>query len=720
MPNVVLASQFDVLGNRTSLSATIAGTKDFFNSFGYDALSQLLSVTQMGQSGGNAVAPKGIGFAYNLDGQFTGALRFDPTTASPHPDIALGTFSYDAQGRLASLAYTHAGNPIDTFGYQYDTLDRVSQFSSIDGTASYAYDKTSQLTSVVYTGGGHQPANESFQYDPNGNQKGPSPAGPNFTVGADNLLSSDGTFDLFYDAEGNLIEKKRISTAPATDYDTKQAWDYRNRLTDVWQYNNSGVLTQHEHLVYDPFDRLIGRYIDSTGNGTFDQTQLYVYDGTDVVLQFNAAGSLTNRYLNAPSPSGSDQVFAEEDVTSLTSPGTVTWPLTDQQGSPRDIVNSASVLVDHIIYSAFGQTVYESSPSVHHLEGFAGGLPDPVTGEIHFGARNLNAVDAVWSSEDPTGFLAGDTNLSRYTGNSPTNYTDPTGLAKRTSVGHHYANVARVERLHRAGKITDEAYHLAMGFYTGPTSPRHSGGSCDGVTHDRYTKAVDKIFEAELKKLERRGGKPLSGDQMDRLIRSKIIGSSDPDIRAFNAEATRRAKAFAKANPGVARPKTDKKSLIQQGKDFVKSNKGRLAKIAGVMAIAVGGVLDEAFGAIGEIGDDESPVRREFLAAIAAIEDENLAGASCHVVGTGKGDGVTGELSALGYGRAAAALEKTWNDLLQRAQTEAMQNLVDGQDEADAAPDTPPILAPGGEFEPLSEEEAAQMGRPQGTAPPEE
>jgi len=432
VPNVVLASQFDVLGNRTSLSATIAGTKDFFNSFGYDALSQLLSVTQMGQSGGNAVAPKGIGFAYNLDGQFTGALRFDPTTASPHPDIALGTFSYDAQGRLASLAYTHAGNPIDTFGYQYDTLDRVSQFSSIDGTASYAYDKTSQLTSVVYTGGGHQPANESFQYDPNGNQKGPSPAGPNFTVGADNLLSSDGTFDLFYDAEGNLIEKKRISTAPATDYDTKQAWDYRNRLTDVWQYNNSGVLTQHEHLVYDPFDRLIGRYIDSTGNGTFDQTQLYVYDGSDVVLQFNPGApgpsSLTNRYLNGPSPSGSDQVFAEEDVTSLTSPGTVTWPLTDQQGSPRDIVNSLSVPVDHIIYSAFGQTVYESSTSVHHLEGFAGGLPDPVTGEIHFGARNLNAVDAVWSSQDPLGFGGGDTNVSRYVGNSPTNYTDPTGL----------------------------------------------------------------------------------------------------------------------------------------------------------------------------------------------------------------------------------------------------------------------------------------------------
>ncbi len=33
-----------------------------------------------------------------------------------------------------------------------------------------------------------------------------------------------------------------------------------------------------------------------------------------------------------------------------------------------------------------------------------------------------------WLSNDPIGFAAGDTNLQRYVGNSPTNYVDPTGL----------------------------------------------------------------------------------------------------------------------------------------------------------------------------------------------------------------------------------------------------------------------------------------------------
>ena len=38
-----------------------------------------------------------------------------------------------------------------------------------------------------------------------------------------------------------------------------------------------------------------------------------------------------------------------------------------------------------------------------------------------------------WISEDPIGFAAGDANLYRYVGNSPTNYTDPDGLERRSA-----------------------------------------------------------------------------------------------------------------------------------------------------------------------------------------------------------------------------------------------------------------------------------------------
>src|SRR5208283_5277438 len=38
-----------------------------------------------------------------------------------------------------------------------------------------------------------------------------------------------------------------------------------------------------------------------------------------------------------------------------------------------------------------------------------------------------------WTSEDPLGFAAGDTNLYRYVGNGPTDGTDPTGLLPDSS-----------------------------------------------------------------------------------------------------------------------------------------------------------------------------------------------------------------------------------------------------------------------------------------------
>jgi RHS repeat-associated protein len=341
--------------------------------------------------------------------------------------VATGSFTYDTDNRLTGLAYTANGgqSSIDTFGWAYNAGSLVTSFTSNDGTASYSYDPTNQLTSATYTtnSGGHQPANESYSFDSNGNRNMTG-----YSTGSDNLTSSDGTYNYGYDADGNLVSRTQIASTYSTDYRTTYTWDYRNRLTDVENFDNNGVLTQHVHYVYDVFDHLIATEVDTTGDGTYNVIQRYVVEGGQPVLEFDNNDNLIQRNLVAPDPAGVDAVMAQE----TTSTGAVTWMLDDNEGTPRDIVNNSSQVVNHMVYSAFGLDVYESNSSYVHWNGFAGSHDDTYTGLDENGLRWDNPATGKWLSQDPIDFLGGDANLSRYSGNSPTNGMDPSGLASVT------------------------------------------------------------------------------------------------------------------------------------------------------------------------------------------------------------------------------------------------------------------------------------------------
>ena len=60
--------------------------------------------------------------------------------------------------------------------------------------------------------------------------------------------------------------------------------------------------------------------------------------------------------------------------------------------------------------------------------GFAGGLYDPDTGLVRFGARDYDAETGRWTARDPILFGGGQANLYVYVGNDPINSVDPTGL----------------------------------------------------------------------------------------------------------------------------------------------------------------------------------------------------------------------------------------------------------------------------------------------------
>lgn len=420
-PVVTLTQGYNALGMRTALTALIGSDKDFANTYTYDNLQRMTRVTQEDQSGGNVVADKRIDFAYNALGQFSTINRYASTNTSEF--VASSTFSYDYTHRLTSLAHAQNLTNLAGYDYTYDAASRITAIDSvIDDVTAYTHDDSGQLTDADHIG----QADEAYTYDDNGNR---IMAG--HTVDPNNRLVSDGTYNYEYDDEGNRTAKVTIATSARTEY----TWDYRNRLTKITFKNSGGTVLKTVDQAYDVNNQWVRSTYDSNGptsGGISDR--FFIYDGSQIALEFdNTAGSdVSHRYLWGPNV---DQLFADEQVTSTGSAGSVIWPLTDHLGTARDLVTyNASTDVatnaNHRRYDSFGNVVSETNSAVDLLFGFTGRAYDENSGLQNNLNRWYDAVTGQWLSEDPIGFDAGDANVRRYVGNNAISGLDATGLAE--------------------------------------------------------------------------------------------------------------------------------------------------------------------------------------------------------------------------------------------------------------------------------------------------
>jgi len=90
--------------------------------------------------------------------------------------------------------------------------------------------------------------------------------------------------------------------------------------------------------------------------------------------------------------------------------------------------SSTEVIAQSLTYSIYGKVLSDSNPGFQPFV-FTGGLYDPDTGLVRFGAREYNAEIGRWMTKDPILFNGGDTNLYGYVMNDPVNFIDPNGLA---------------------------------------------------------------------------------------------------------------------------------------------------------------------------------------------------------------------------------------------------------------------------------------------------
>jgi RHS repeat-associated protein len=107
--------------------------------------------------------------------------------------------------------------------------------------------------------------------------------------------------------------------------------------------------------------------------------------------------------------------------------GTTGWYLTDNLGSVRDIVSTSGSELDHIVYDSFGNIVTETDAANGDRFKFAEMQYDATIGQYFDNARWYESSAGRFLTQDPIGFAAGDSDLYRYTGNSPINACDRSG-----------------------------------------------------------------------------------------------------------------------------------------------------------------------------------------------------------------------------------------------------------------------------------------------------
>lgn len=99
----------------------------------------------------------------------------------------------------------------------------------------------------------------------------------------------------------------------------------------------------------------------------------------------------------------------------------------DHRGSVNLVVDVDSGAIEQkITYSEFGEVLSDTNPGFQPF-GFAGGLYDPDTKLVRFGARDYDGKLGRWLSKDPIRFAGGDENLYGYVLNDPVNLIDYKG-----------------------------------------------------------------------------------------------------------------------------------------------------------------------------------------------------------------------------------------------------------------------------------------------------
>jgi RHS repeat-associated protein len=287
--------------------------------------------------------------------------------------------TYDARVRLESA--TRDGV---TTAYAYDPNGNLTE---INGATFGSYDAQDRLVSFVEPGGGSW----NLTYSNNGD--------------LEQKLGDAQTYEFEYDLSSNLRSVQITGTGAGN---VGYIVDGLNRRVEKEATASSGAV--NEGLLYDEQGRVVAEL-----DGSNNVLSTFVYGLKPNVPDYMVRGGVAYRIVS------------------------------DWRGDVRLVLDTtktgAAAIVEQIDYDEWGNVLSLVDPACSLAGtalcwqpfGFAGGLWEPSTGIVRFGARDYDPAQRRWTQKDPITFKGHSWNIYEYAGDDPINGSDPSGKDECTA-----------------------------------------------------------------------------------------------------------------------------------------------------------------------------------------------------------------------------------------------------------------------------------------------
>ena len=408
---------YDSDGNRLTFMLTRNGQTEISQSYAYDKLNRLISVSENGNviaqysydNKGNRTQTVSGGettnYTYNianlltsqttgdkLNEQYTYYLNGNQKTKTSNGTLT--TYEYDGMNRLSKENDTE---------YSFDDFGNRKTMTSDSSTVSYTYDLNNRLTKSVEKTG-----NETR------------------------------TTTMFYDKNGNQISKAVITNKPlgenvTGDYIVSQNSDKNVALYEYNCYNqlvgvhSNGKISSY---TYAPD----GMRASKTADGN---TINFVYDNANIVEEITA--DEVNKYFRGL------EIIKNDGET---------YYFYNGQGDVSMLADNAGNTAASYIFDAYGNQSEENT--VYNPFGYRGEYTDAESGLVYLRARMYDSETGRFMSEDPA---KAEFNWYVYCHNNPIKYIDPTGLDVYYFVNTEFKKEADKDQK-KLANLYDEPVHV--------------------------------------------------------------------------------------------------------------------------------------------------------------------------------------------------------------------------------------------------------------------